>query len=96
MARVIPKCAAYSPPSQGGATAPKARSRRLTNVVSTLLIRCASRISIRMLRDVDRTAPPAPAAPGFPALAKAGNSLVHRMCYGVAACQVLHSPERSS
>ena len=26
-----------------------------------------------MLRDVERTAPPAPLAPGFPALAKAGN-----------------------
>src|SRR5437867_7171226 len=70
----VPKFAAYSPPSQGGATAPKARSGRLVNVVSTLLIRCASRKSIMTLRDFERTAPPAPPAPGCPAFAKAGNS----------------------
>jgi hydrogenase nickel incorporation protein HypB len=50
---------------QGGATAPQALSGRLISAVSTLLIRCVSPKSVRMLRDVERTALPAPSAPGW-------------------------------
>src|SRR6476469_10951183 len=60
-----------------GQGAGRLRRRRLSGRFDSVSevpygIRCASRKSIRMLRDFERTAPPAPSAPGCPALTKGG------------------------